>query len=553
VPNPLEHVRNSFPILTQMRQYRKAWLRDDLAAGLTVGVMLIPQGMAYALIAGLPPEYGLYASVVPLLIYAMLGTSPHLAVGPVALMALLVASAASTVANSPEEHIAISILLALMAGVMQFALGVLRMGFIVNLLSRPVLSGFTSAAAIVIGLSQLHHLLGVDSVSGGLHEILFGIAVQVGQINAWTLAIGTGAIVLVLALKKRAPRVPGSLLAVGAGIVGVALTGLHEAGVSIVGEIPDGLPNFSMPMLEWALLRTLFPMAAAIALVGYMESIAVAKAIQEKAGGYEVDPNRELIALGAANIGGSLFQSFPVTGGFSRTAINYDAGARTSLASIFSAVIVALTLLFLTPLFYYLPNAVLAAVIMTAVYGLIEVGEFRRLWRLGHYDRYMFLATFVGTLFAGIEEGIVLGVALSVIMLVYRSARPGFTVLGRVPGTSVYRNIRRYDTEHEEGVLIFRLDGPLHFANAKYFREKVCDTIRHTSRVHRLVLEFSGVNDMDSTGLDELFALTDHLKEQDIDVRLAEVRGPIRDFIHKGAGDEREMPLHMTIEDAVRD
>ena len=190
---------------------------------------------------------------------------------------------------------------------------------------------------------------------------------------------------------------------------------------------------------------------------------------------------------------------------------------------------------------------------MTAVYGLIEVGEFRRLWRLGHYDRYMFLAAFGGTLFAGIEEGIVLGVALSVIMLVYRSARPGFTVLGRVPGTSVYRNIRRYDTEQEEGVLIFRLDGPLHFANAKYFREKACDTIETTPRVRRLVLEFSGVNDMDSTGLDELFALVDHLKEQGIDVRLAEVRGPIRDFIHKGAGDEREMTLHMTIEDAVKD
>ena len=518
-----------------------------------MGVMLIPQGMAYALIAGLPPEYGLYASVVPLLIYAMLGTSPHLAVGPVALIALLVASAASSLSNSPEEHIAISILLALMAGVMQLVLGLLRMGFLVTLLSRPVLSGFISAAAIVIGLSQLHHLLGVDAVSGGLHEIVFGIAIQIREINPWTLAIGIGGIVLIHTLKKRTPRVPGSLVAVVAGIVGVALTGLHEVGVRIVGEIPDGLPSLSIPVLDWNTIQALLPMAAGIALVGYMESMAVAKAIQEKAGSYEIDPNRELIALGAANIGGSLFQSFPVTGGFSRTAVNYDAGARTNLASIISAATVALTLLFLTPLFYYLPNAVLAAIIMAAVYGLIEFDEFRRLWRLGHYDRYMFLAAFAGTLFAGIEEGIVLGVALSVVMLVYRSARPNYTVLGRVPGTAVYRNIHRYDTEQGEGVLVFRLDGPLHFANAKYFREKVCDTIRNTPRVRRLVLEFSGVNDMDSTGLDELFALTDHLGEQGVDVRLAEVHGPIRDLIHKGAGDEREIALHMTIEDAVKD
>ncbi|MFP4191486.1 MAG: SulP family inorganic anion transporter [Candidatus Hydrogenedentota bacterium] len=530
-----------------------AWLRDDLVAGLTVGVMLIPQGMAYALIAGLPPEYGLYASVVPLLIYAMLGTSPHLAVGPVALMALLVASAASTLSNSPEEHIAISILLALMAGVTQLALGLLRMGFLVSLLSRPVLSGFVSAAAIVIGLSQLHHLLGVEAVSGGLHEIVLGVAIQISEINPWTLAIGAAGIVLIQTLKKRAPHVPGSLMAAAAGIVLVAWTGLHEAGVGIVGEIPEGLPSLSMPALDWSAIQMLFPMAAAIALVGYMESIAVAKAIQEKSGDYEVDPNRELIALGAANVGGSLFQSFPVTGGFSRTAVNYDAGARTRLASIFSAAIVALTLLFLTPLFYYLPKAVLAAIILGAVYGLIEVDEFRRLWRLAHYDRYLFLATFAGTLFAGIKEGIVLGVALSVIMLVYRSARPNYTLLGRVPGTSVYRNIQRYETEQEEGVLVLRLGGPLHFANAKHFRENVCERIRNTTHIRRLVLDFSGVNDMDSTGLDELFALTDHLKERGIEIRLAEVRGPIRDFIYKGAGNEREISVHMTIEDAVKD
>ncbi len=544
-------MRRFLPILTWLPRYEKDWLKGDLAAGVTVGVMLIPQGMAYALIAGLPPEYGLYAAVVPLVIYAVFGTSRHLAVGPVALIALLVASAVAPLADSPEEHIALSVLLALMIGVIQLAFGFMRMGFLVNLLSHPVLSGFISAAAIVIGLSQLHHLLGVEAVSGGLHQVVYGIGEQLSQTNPWTLAIGVGAILLIVALKRAAPRAPAALAAVVAGVLLVAFTGLDARGVRIVGEIPAGLPGFAVPPLEWTSVTALFPMALAIALVGFMESIAVAKVIQRKAGDYEVDANQELIALGAANIGGSLFHAFPVTGGFSRTAVNYDAGARTGLAGGVSAAIVAVTLLFLTPLFYYLPNAILAAVILVAVYGLIETSHFVRLWRLGHYDRYLFLAAFGGTLFLGVKEGILLGVTLSVLMLVYRSARPHCAVLGRVPGKAVYRNINRYDTQPVEGLLIFRPDGPMHFANAEYVRDQVYGVIARTPGVRRLVLDLNGVNDIDSTGVEQLLELMDQLSARGVDVRLAEVKGPVRDLIRRAAGNERELRFYMTIDDAA--
>lgn len=543
-------MKTLFPVLKWLPNYRGSWFRHDLSAGLTVGVMLIPQGMAYALIAGLPPEYGLYAAVVPLLIYAFMGTSRHLAVGPVALVALLVAAAVSPLAESPEEYIALSILLALMIGGIQFLLGVLRMGFLVNLLSHPVLSGFVSAAAIVIGLSQLHHLLGIEAVSGGIHEITYGVATQFSNIDGWTLAIGLAAIALIYAIKRLVPAVPGALAAVVAGVLVIWITGLHQAGVNIVGEIPEGLPAFAMPLIEWEAIQSLIPMALAISLVAYMESIAVAKAIQQKDQTYQVDPNQELIALGAANIGGSFFQSFPVTGGFSRTAVNYDSGAKSGLASIISAAIVTVTLLFLTPLFYYLPKAVLAAIIMVAVVGLIDVTEFKKLWKVGHYDRYMYLATFAGTLFIGIEEGILLGVILSVLMLVYRSARPHHTVLGQIPGTSIYRSINRYETDRRKDLLIFRFDAPIHFANAEYFKEQVYKLLEHQKEVETLILDFNGVNEIDTTGLDELYEIIDHLEDQSINVRMAEVKGPVRDLIAR-TQKSREIDFYTTIEDAI--
>ena len=550
--NPLKHhINQAFPLLQDVATYSREKFKGDLSAGLTVGIMLIPQGMAYALIAGLPPQYGLYASVVPLLIYAFLGTSKHLGIGPVALIALLVASAVAPIAETPDEYIALSILLALMVGVMQLLFGLMRMGFMVNLLSHPVLSGFVSAAAIIIGLSQLHHILGVNSVTGGLHEIVYGITIQLANVQVFTLATGVAAIALIIFAKKKFPSLPGPVLAVVAGIVFIYASNLHESGVAIVGEISRGLPAFVMPAIEWATIMQLLPMAVAIALVAFMESIAVAKAVQQKSKEYKIDSNKELIALGAANIGGSLFQSFPVTGSFSRTAINFETGAKTGLAGIFSALVVALTLLFLTPLFYYLPNAVLGAIIIVAVFGLIDYKEFKRLWKVGHYDRYMLLATFSGTLFIGIKEGILLGVTLSVIMLLYRSARPNHAVIGKIPGTSVYRSINRYETEENPNVVVFRFDAPLHFANAEYFREKVNELIAERPQTTCMVLDLNGVNEIDSTGLDELLETMKDLSEKNITVKLAEVKASVRDMLKTSSETDSDWTFYMRIEDAV--
>jgi len=545
------YINRVFPLLEDLKKYNRKAFRGDLAAGITVGIMLIPQGMAYALIAGLPPEYGLYAALVPLVIYAFMGTSRHLSVGPVALVALLVAAAISPLADTPEEYIAMSILLALMVGVMQLLFGLLRMGFLVNLLSHPVLSGFISAAAIIIGLSQMHHLLGIDSISGGLHEILFGIATQTGSVNILTLIVGVASIILIVLFKKKLPALPGPVAAVAAGIILIYLTGLDNRGVAIVGEITSGIPAFAIPVLEWTVITALLPMALAIALVGYMEAIAVAKAVQHKAKNYKIDANQELVALGAANIGGSFFQAFPTTGSFSRTAINFDSDGHSGMSSIISALTVALSLLFLTPLFYFLPNAVLAAIIMVSVFGLIEYGGFKRLWNLRHYDRYMLLATFFGTLFIGIKEGILIGVALSVIMLLYRSARPNYSIMGRIPGTSIYRNIDRYDTEREPENLIFRFDAPLHFANAEYFRDEVFRTLQNHPDATNLILDLNGVNEADSTGVDELFEVIEEAETQGVSVHLSEVKAPVRDLIKKSSDGIREWNFYMTVEDAV--
>jgi len=565
----LSHI---FPIAQTLRSYNLSDARSDLVAGVTVGVMLIPQGMAYALIAGLPPEYGLYAALVPLIIYAFMGTSRHLAVGPVALVALLIASAVAPLATTPEEYIAYSILLALMVGLIQILLGLLRLGFLVNLLSHPVLSGFISAAAIYIGLSQLHHLLGVSSVSGGLHQIIAGIGLQLGEAHLITIITGiaaialilglklthlitiiTGiaAIALILGLKKIAPKIPGPVAAVVLGIVVMYLAGLENAGVALVGTIPSGLPGFVMPELSQQVVINLLPMASAIALVAYMEAIAVAKAIQHKSRNYTIDPNQELIALGASNAVGSFFQSFPGTGSFSRSAVTYQNGGKTNLSGLIAAGVIALSLLLLTPIFYYLPDAVLAAIIITAVFGLIEFDQFKRLWKLGHYDRYLFLATFAGTLFLGIKEGILLGVILSVIMLVYRSARPNHSILGRIPETDIYRNVDRYETERDEGILVFRFDAPLHFANAEYFHDEVEKLSRREPGLTCLILDLNGVNDIDATGLETLRELVEEVQKRGINVLLAEVKSPVRDLLKKDAPETINWKFYMTIRDAV--
>ncbi len=549
-------LKKYIPLLSWLPDYNRAYLKGDISAGLTVGVMLIPQGMAYAMLAGLPPIYGLYASTVPLVLYAIFGTSRQLAVGPVAMVALLIATGVGHLAEpGTEQFIMLAVLLALMVGMMQFLLGVFRLGFLVNFLSHPVISGFTSAAALIIGLSQLKHLLGLSIPrSNYIHEILINAITDFDQIHVPTLLLGVGGITTILIMKKFSKSIPGPLVAVILGVLVVSWFGLDAQGMKIVGEVPHGLPAFSLPVIDGAHIKDLFPIALTIALVGFMESIAVAKAIQAKHKDYDVDPNQELIGLGLANIGGAFFKAFPTTGGFSRTAVNDQAGAKTGMAAIISAVLIILTLLFLTPLFYYLPNAILASVIMVAVFGLIDFREAVYLWKTDRRDFLMLVATFVATLTFGIEQGIGVGVVLSLAMVIYRSAYPHVAVLGKMPGMAVYRNINRFpQVKERDDILIVRFDAELFFANTGYLMDILERLIMAKKDLKLIILNANAINSLDSSATHVLSDFVTELRADGIDFYMSGVKGPVRDIMTKNGLMEQIGKDHffMYVEEAV--
>ncbi len=524
-------VHRYLPALTWLPSYGKAQLGGDLAAGLTVGVMLIPQGMAYALIAGIPPIYGLYASLTPLLVYALMGTSRQLAVGPVAMVSLLVAAGVTPLAGGdPTRYLALSIALALLVGLFQLTLGLVRFGFLANFLSHSVLTGFTAAAALIIGISQLKHLLGVDlGASSNVFLVLQEAWRQLGAIQPIILAIGLTGIGLVYVLKRLRPQWPAGLLAVAASTALVWGWDLASAGVKIVGEIPGGLPGFALPAMGWSDFQALWPTAMTITLIGFTESIAVAKVYASR-NQYEVDANQELIALGAANALGSLFMAYPTTGGFSRTAVNAQAGARTNLAAVFSAGVIALTLLFLTPLFYHMPQAILAAIVMVAVSGLIDISEARFLWRSDRRDFVLMAITFVATLLLGIEEGILVGVLSSLALVLQQDSTPHVAVMGRIPNTDIFRNLARYPNAIVlPGIAIFRMDANLYFYNAGFFRERINSLTGADPRVHTIVLDAYPVNQIDASGLHTLKEVVESLRRRDIRLVMSGVKGPVMD------------------------
>ena len=544
----MQTIKKYLPFLDWMKSYDRRDLSGDLSAGLTVGVMLIPQGMAYAMLAGLPPIYGLYASTIPLIIYALLGTSRQLAVGPVAMVALLISAGVAPLAEiGSDQYVTLAILLALMVGIFQLMMGVLRLGFVVNFLSHPVISGFTSAAALIIGLSQLKHLLGVDlGRSKFVHVILQQAFENLGNIHWPTFILGVVAIGVIIAIKKINKKIPGPLIAVFIGILAVYFLGLDEGGMKILKDVPSGLPKLSSPDLDMEAMTSLIPTMLAISLVGFMESIAVAKAIQAKHKNYEVVPNQELIGLGTANILGSFFSSFPVTGGFSRTAVNDQAGARTGLASIISAVLIILTLLFLTPLFYYLPKAILASVIMVAVFGLIDFKEAKHLWKHDKRDFAMLFVTFIATLALGIEEGILIGVVLSLVMVIYRAAYPHVARLGQIEGTDQFRNIERFEEAVDRpDLLIIRPDSQLFFANINFIRDKWDDWERPKGdNLKCVVFNAKAVNAMDSSAVHFLEERFHDYSEKGVDFYISGLRGPLRDYLTKNGfiqhlGEER--------------
>ncbi len=531
-------LKSFIPLLDWLPNYKKEYLGGDLSAGITVGIMLIPQGMAYAMIAGLPPVFGLYAALIPQVIYGILGTSRQLSVGPVAMDSLLVASGLGALSLSGiEEYLSMAIFLALFMGVIQFVLGMVRMGFLVNFLSKPVISGFTSAAALIIGLSQLKHLLGTQiERSNQIHILLLNALKTIDQTNLIALGLGIAAIVLIKVLKRLNKRIPGALIVTVLGIVITYLLRLDQLGLSIVQEVPSGLPSFGVPSVGQDRISELFPIAMTLALIAFMEAISVAKAIEEKHRLNEVKPNQELVALGLSNVVGSLFQSYPTTGGFSRTAVNDQAGANSTLASFISAAIVGLTLLFLTPLFYYLPNTVLAAIIMVAVFGLIDIQYPLTLLKNRKDEFALLIFTFVITLTVGIKEGILFGVLLSLLLLVYRSSSPHYAILARVNQSPYYRNVKRFANEVtiDPAILLFRFDGQLYFGNKEYFKTSLMAAIegRGASLKH-LILNVEPINYIDSSAAFMLRQFFEDLKSKNITVSIAGPIGPIRDILRR--------------------
>ena len=529
-------IKRHLPLAAQLHTHTRADLRGDMSAGLTTAVMLVPQAMAYAMLAGLPPIVGLYASTVPLVLYALFGTSRQLAVGPVAMVSLLVAAGVGTMApQGSDSYLVYAILLAAMVGVIQLFMGVAKLGFLVNFLSHPVVSGFTSAAALIIGLSQVKHLLGLDiQRSHHVHEILLSAARQIGDVQPHTLAIGLSTVALLLLIKRVKPAFPGALLVVVAGTAAVAALGLDQRGVAIVGHVPEGLPGLALPGLDWAAMRQLLPMALTISLVGFMESISVAKAFARK-GHYEVDANKELVGLGLANVFGALVGAYPVTGGFSRTAVNAQAGARSGLAAIITAAIIGLTLLLLTPLFYYLPRAVLAAIIMVAVFGLVDVKELAHLWRVKRSDLALLLITFGATLALGIEQGIMVGVGSSLLAVILRTTRPHTALLGRVPGTHAYRNVARHEgAVTTPGVIAIRIDAQFYFGNVNFLKETVRTLEQDCIEpLKAIVINAASINQIDSSADSALHEIAEDLAARDVELYFAEVRGPVLDVMRR--------------------
>lgn len=544
------------PIAHWLPRYDRSLLTQDVVAGLTTAVMLVPQAMAYAMLAGLPPVVGLYASVVPLLVYAIFGTSRQLAVGPVAMVSLLVATGVGGLARSgTAQYLAYAVQLAFMVGVLQVGMGLARLGFLTNFLSHPVLSGFTSAAAMIIGVSQLGHFFGIKLPSSHyVHESVSALASRLAQTHVITLLIGVVSVGILLASKRIDKRFPGALVVVVLATLVVWVLDLSNQGVRIVGNIPSGVPSPSLPVLDAQGFQKLWPTALTISLVGFMESIAVAKAFARR-NRYEVDPNQELVGLGMANLGGALFQAYPVTGGFSRTAVNAQAGARTAVASIVTALVVGLTLLFLTPLFHHLPQAVLAAIILTAVIGLIDTHEVVHLWKVKRSDLALLVVTFLATLAIGIDQGILTGVGASLLWFVVRTTRPHFAVLGRLPGTRVFRNVERYpDAKTVPGVLVLRVDAQFYFGNVSFLRE----TLRRLESecmqpLRAVVLDATSINHLDSSADSALDEIQAEFKQRQIQLHIAGAKGPVLDIMRLSGLFDRigGEHFHFEVADAV--
>lgn len=538
------------PILTWAPTYDTRAFTSDLVAALIVTVMLIPQSLAYAILAGLPPVVGLYASILPLVAYAIFGTSRALAVGPVAVVSLLTATAVSQVAApGTPEYVTAAAVLALLSGAMLLVLGLFRLGFIANLLSHPVISGFITASGIIIAASQLKHILGVQAGGETLLAIATSLWVTIGAVNLPTLAIGLAATVFLFWVRKGLKPLlmnagmteytaglvarGGPVIAVITSILVVLAFDLPAKGVSIVGEIPAGLPPISFPLIDTALILSLLVPALLISIIGFVESVSVAQTLAAKRR-QSIFPDQELVGLGAANVASAMSGGYPVTGGFARSVVNFDAGAETPAAGAFTAFGIALASLLLTPLLFYLPIATLAATIIVAVLSLVDLGALKRAWTYSRHDFAAMLATIAVTLGFGVEAGIVTGVGVSIALLLWRTSRPHIAIVGQVLGTEHFRNVLRHDVVTDPGVLSLRIDESLNFANARAIEEFVLEQVAARPEVRQVVLQCTAVNEIDGSALESLELIMHRLEEQGIDLHLSEVKGPVMDRLKRG-------------------
>ncbi|MGM0768053.1 MAG: SulP family inorganic anion transporter [Pseudomonadota bacterium] len=539
------NLKRYLPVLQWLPGYRREHAASDLIAAVIVTIMLIPQSLAYALLAGLPAQVGLYASIMPLVLYAVFGTSRTLSVGPVAVVALMTAAALAPVAEpGSAEYLAGAVLLAVMSGLMLTAMGLLKLGFLANFLSHPVISGFITASGIVIAASQLKHILGIDATGHNLLEIAGSLAGNLGNLHWPTLMIGGGALLFLLFARSRLKPL---LIRVGSGpraadivtktapILAVLVTtlvawgmGLDARGVQLVGEVPAGLPELTMPPLEVSVWKQLAVGALLISVVGFVESVSVGQTLAAKRR-QRIDPDQELIGLGAANLGAGFSGGMPVTGGFSRSVVNFDAGAQTPAAGAYTAVGIALATLVLTPAIAWLPTATLAATIIVAVATLIDFPALVRTWRYSRTDFGAMLATIVLTLVHSVEAGIVAGVGLSIGLFLFRTSRPHSAVVGRVPGTEHFRNIQRHQVETSQHVTFLRVDESLYFANARFLEETVMDLVTRQPDLKDLVLVCPAVNLIDASALESLEAINERMTDAGVRLHLSEVKGPVMD------------------------
>lgn len=537
------------PILDWGRGYNAAILTNDLVAAAIVTIMLIPQSLAYAMLAGLPPEIGLYASILPIIAYALFGTSRTLAVGPVAVISLMTLTAAGSVApTGSAEFIAAALVLALLSGLMLLAMGVLRLGFLANLLSHPVVSGFITASGIIIATSQLKSVFGIQASGDAMPELIETLSRNVAQTNMPTLIIGVVATAFLFWVRKGlkpllvrfgfSARVAdltakaGPIAAVAVSTLAVVLLDLEAKGVKVVGQIPQSLPPFTVPLFDPVLWQQLAIPALLLSIIGFVESVSVAQTLAAKKR-QRIGPDQELIGLGAANIAASLSGGYPVTGGFARSVVNFDAGAETPAAGAFTAVGIAIAALFLTPLLASLPIATLAATIIVAVLSLVDVKPLKHVWRYSKADFAAMATTIVVTLIAGVEPGVIAGVGLSLVLFLWRSSRPHAAIVGRVPGTEHFRNLKRHKVFTDPRILTIRIDESLTYLNARWLEEFVLEEVANQPQLRHLILMCSAVNAIDASALESLEAINHRLVDGSVSLHLSEVKGPVMDALER--------------------